>query len=605
MRYGVERLLKKFDNIKLKHKLILTNGAVLLIPILLFATITFNYNKKTIIQENIRDMAIELTEEYNQIQNNIEAFNISMQFIENNTYFIDFLSRNNEEKNYSIEQLIEFNQKEVAAIQRLVNINPYISSVRVYLASSNLPEMWPVLYHNNRLEKFSWYNTKEQEMSPWQFNYSYQDEKSTLGIDADHLIGRIKKIYDMSNEYIGLLETSASMEGFFPGIYNLNDEHWEGFIKEDNTLYWNVQGDQYNWKDDISEIIRITRAQAKEDENFNKVFEVNGNPMIIGYQPIKNLNGGLIKVISLEKQIQSINHSGNIFILEILVLFIILTFILNKIINIILGKFYYIIRLMKKLEKGHLDIEIPDLGKDEVGELALSFKKMHSQIGSLIDTNIKKEILAKDSELRALQNQINAHFIYNVLESIKMMAEIEESYHISDSVTALGRLLRYSMRWKSQMVSLQEEVEYVKNYLILLNLRYDYTIILSIDIPKVILEQEIPKMSLQPIIENAVLHGIEELAEDTTIYIKGKVVGDKYYIEVTDTGKGMNEDEFTSLRRKLSGALQQEPVGHSGIGLNNVKQRLLLCFGNKADLEVSTKQGCYTKVRMVIPIIDQ
>lgn len=590
---------------KLKHKLILTNSAVLLIPVLLLSANTFSYRKKVVIQDSLGDMAITLADEYNRIQNNVEAFNTSIQFIENNRHFIEILSVNNKKRISSIEEIMELNQKEVATIQRIVNTNPYVSSIRIYLASSNLPEMWPVLYHNYRLEKLSWYHKEEEDMDSWQFDYSYNGEMNALWVDTKHLIGRVEKLYDIGNEYLGLLEISAPMNLFFPGIYSTTNEEWAGFIGEDGALYWDIEADQYQWKEHLPEIIQEVRRESGEQTAFNKVFHIDKVPMVIGYQPIESLHGGLVKVVSLEKEFRDINRSGNLFILQILTLYAILTFVLNKIINIILKKFYFIIQLMKKMERGYLDIEVPDLGRDEVGELALSFKRMHSQINYLIDTNIKKETLAKDAELRALQNQINAHFIYNVLESIKMMAEIDENYQISDSVTALGKLLRYSMRWKSHMVTLEDEAEYVKNYLILLNLRYDYKIILSIDIPKIILQQKIPKMSLQPVVENAVLHGIEELAEDTTIYIKGKVVGDKYYIEVTDTGRGMDEQEFEELQGKLKGTSKEEQQSHSGIGLNNVKQRLQICFGNAADIEVSSKQGCYTKVRMIIPIISR
>ena len=101
------------------------------------------------------------------------------------------------------------------------------------------------------------------------------------------------------------------------------------------------------------------------------------------------------------------------------------------------------------------------------------------------------------------------------------MAEIDEEYVISDAITSLGNLLRYSIRWVSGNVRVEEEIAYIKNYLVLINLRFDYEIYLSLNLPEEVLKQEIPKMSLQPIVENAIYHGIEELAEDTNIYIKG------------------------------------------------------------------------------------
>ena len=145
---------------------------------------------------------------------------------------------------------------------------------------------------------------------------------------------------------------------------------------------------------------------------------------------------------------------------------------------------------------------------------------MLDNIQVLMREKIQQEVLVKNTEIKALQNQINAHFIYNVLESIKMMAEIDEKYEISDAITALGELLRYNLKWVSSNVTIREEVAYIRNYIRLMNLRYDFAIILSVNIDDDIYSQSIPKMSLQPIVENAILHGIAELGEDATIYIK-------------------------------------------------------------------------------------
>ena len=166
---------------------------------------------------------------------------------------------------------------------------------------------------------------------------------------------------------------------------------------------------------------------------------------------------------------------------------------------------------------------------------------MLDRIQLLMQEKIDGEVLVKNTEIKALQNQINAHFIYNVLESIKMMAEIDEKYEISDSITALGELLRYNLKWTSSNVSIREEIAYIRNYIRLMNLRYDFTIILSVKIDADLYSQRIPKMSLQPIVENAILHGIAELGEDATIYIKSVRENDDFEIMITDSGVGMDE----------------------------------------------------------------
>lgn len=234
--------------------------------------------------------------------------------------------------------------------------------------------------------------------------------------------------------------------------------------------------------------------------------------------------------------------------------------------------------------------------------LGSQINDMEVSIQRLTDDNLKHELLVKNTEIRALQNQINVHFIYNVLESIKMMAEIDEKYDISDAITALGKLLRYSMHWTSGNVTVAQELEYIQDYLRLINLRVDYEIYLSENIPAVVRRQEIPRMSLQPIVENAIYHGIEQLAEDTNIYIKGIIEGEDCVIEITDAGKGMSPEEVENLYRRINGELETSGGSGHGIGLKNVQDRIKMNFGEKYGLEIASKPGCYTKVGVRIPM---
>jgi two-component system sensor histidine kinase YesM len=282
---------------------------------------------------------------------------------------------------------------------------------------------------------------------------------------------------------------------------------------------------------------------------------------------------------------------------------ILLSFVIDGLVRQVLKNFYVVLRTIRQVRKGDLSVRAPLVNRDdEMGELAHQVNRMLDNIQTLMQQNIDRELLAKDSQIKALQNQINAHFIYNVLESIKMMAEMEEEYVISDSITSLGKLLRYSMKWTSENVLVSEELEYIKNYMALINLRFDYDIILSLNIPTAIMMQKIPKMSLQPIIENAIIHGIEELADDTTIYIKGIVEGEDCRIEITDNGRGMNEEELKRLEDKIAGLAPDGGGSGNGIGLKNVQDRLHIAFGEKYGITVSTREGCYTKVCVTIPM---
>ena len=284
-----------------------------------------------------------------------------------------------------------------------------------------------------------------------------------------------------------------------------------------------------------------------------------------------------------------------------LVIMLLITVIVDLIVRRMLRQFYVIMEAVRKIQAGDLDVRMEEGKKDEMGELSIQLNKMLDRIQALMQENINREVLVKNSEIRALQNQINAHFIYNVLESIKMMAEINEEYEISDAITSLGKLLRYSMKWVSRNVLLREELEYIKNYMVLINLRFDYDIYLSTNLPEELLDQEIPKMSLQPIVENAIMHGIEEMAEDTNIYIKGTIEDDVCRIQVTDAGVGMSEEALEELRRKIHEGVETTGGKGHGIGLKNVQDRITMAFGNAYGLEIDSKLGCYTKITMRLP----
>ena len=286
-----------------------------------------------------------------------------------------------------------------------------------------------------------------------------------------------------------------------------------------------------------------------------------------------------------------------------IVILIFMAFVCNYIVNRMLRQFYTILQSIRKVQQGDLDVRIDRISNDEVGELGSQINTMLDRIQKLMEDNVNREILAKDSQLKALQNQINAHFIYNVLESIKMMAEIDEEYVISDAITSLGKLLRYSMRWTSGNVRVSEELEYIRDYLMLINLRYNFTISLSTKLDGEMLDQEIPKMSLQPIVENAVLHGIEPTLRDSTIYIKGWREENDCVIEITDGGKGMTEEELRVLCKKLKDGV--ETTGGkgkgNGIGLKNVEDRIQMAFGKEYGLSVASKKDCYTKISVRLP----
>ena len=388
------------------------------------------------------------------------------------------------------------------------------------------------------------------------------------------------------------------LENLLSSLYETIEDEWSCFISEEGNLYFggNEQGR-------FAEFVRAKMEEGFEKEGIHTEYiKQNGEHFIVSYSYIREMQGTLLAVKDITENVRSVYRMRNSFVAVMLVLIVGLAFLIHWIVMRLLRHFYDILRSIRAIQKGDLSVRIENCENDEMGELGEQINKMLDCIEQLMKENIDREILTKNAEIRALQNQINALFIYTVLESIKMMAEIDEEYAISDAITSLGNLLRYSMKWVSDNVLVEEELTYIKNYLALINLRFDYEIYLSLNLPEDILRQKIPKMSLQPIVENAIYHGIEELAEDTNIYIKGFTRGEDCIIEITDAGKGMSEEQIERIKKKIAGEIETDGGSGNGIGLKNVQDRIRMSFGEKYGIDIASKLGCYTKITVCVPM---
>lgn len=589
----------KIKGLKLNHKFNIIVVGFVLILVAAFTVFLFRNMETTAINEQKNNMEYALDSNYTQILKQIESINMSSQFFLSDKKLLEYLKKIKRDETISAEELMNFYTEDVASLERLVNNSPYLYQVRLYVDSDSMQEMMPILFRRERMERLSW--AGDAEISGWKFNYTDTIFDSFVMNQNQKIMSLVTPVKDYAYGELGILEVAMPMKTMFPTLYDETMDMWSCFVDDAGNWYCTEADGK---KDQEEEYIQYIQEQAVLEGREKSVTYVtlSGEALIVGYMPIRELSGGLVCIRNLDNEIGRIHSSRNYFILLILLATVVLVLLVNLITKLLLKQFYSILNSIREVQKGDLNVVIPESGNDEMGELGSQINEMLVTIRRLMDENIQREVLVKDSEIRALQNQINAHFIYNVLESIKMMAEIDEKYEISDAITALGKLLRYSMKWSSGNVTVEEEIEYIRNYLSLINLRFDYEIYLSLNLPNLVYKQRIPKMSLQPIVENAIYHGIEQMAEDTNIYIKGMIEGEDCMIEITDAGKGMSEEELENLRKKIAGKMETGSSSGNGIGLKNVQDRIHMSFGENYGIEVVSKLGCYTKVILRIPV---
>lgn len=261
-----------------------------------------------------------------------------------------------------------------------------------------------------------------------------------------------------------------------------------------------------------------------------------------------------------------------------------------------------LVRLMKTVQTGNLEVTFPVRGRDEIGVVGSAFNRMLIRVKSLLHDVYQAGQRKNEAELEALQNQINPHFIYNTLESIRMTAVINDDIEVSDMTLLLGKLLRYGIGPGTVTVSLAMEIEHLQMYLQLLNYRYgDNRFVLNVEGGNVDMNMPIMKLLFQPIVENAVYHGMDESEPRMTIRLKYEESGADHLLTISDDGIGMDQATLRRLRTTLNDQERKLSEGGRGIGLRNVHERLKLRFGEGYGISIHSELGVGTNVTVKIP----
>ena len=588
----------RFFKQKLNNKFTIVIGIIIFIPVSIIFLALFQNIRNNAEQQALGNLKYNMNQNYLAVQKTVELCNMSTQLFLNYQNLNDFLSGIEDGVPLETAQLVQFRQNEIGMLEALVNSNPYLYQIRVYTDNDEIPEMMPILYKRERMLQLAW----AQNYSSGQWQFDYKDNMFPKRVNpSEHTMALVTSIADYQGNEIGVIEVAVRMDTVFSTIFKTNHQEWACFVDENGMIYTQNEKNENSKWDKVKEDIVAEFILPDQGEVYTKT-TISGEKVVLGIVPIKELSGHMIHLVSMEEDFSQITKQRNLYFIGLGFVFIILSFFVNMIVKLLLKRFYEILTTINQIQEGDLDARVNQSGSDEMGELGTNINRMLDTIEQLMHEGIRQELFMKNSEIRALQNQINAHFIYNVLESIKMMAEIDEKYQISDAITSLGKLLRYGMKWSTKNVTVEEEIEYIKNYLDLINLRFDYKIDLVLDIPKIVYPQSIPKMSLQPIVENAIYHGIEELAENSRIYIRAKVDKEKFTIEIIDLGSGISKEKIVRLQKKILGELEVEGGSGNGIGLKNVQDRIRMLFGDQYGISIISETNYYTKVILKLPI---
>ncbi len=268
--------------------------------------------------------------------------------------------------------------------------------------------------------------------------------------------------------------------------------------------------------------------------------------------------------------------------------------------------------LLKNIEtmsKGDFTRTIEPVSYDEIGMLACEFNTMGRKINQLIETVYIEKMKIKNAELKALQfeydslqSKMNPHFLYNTLETINSMAKLRNEHEIGEMVCLLGNLLRSSISSKKNIIRLQEEIDYISGYLKIQSLSYGNMIQVEYNFDECLMDALVPKLILQPIVENAIIHGFEKKRGNSRISISSLCKDKLMVLKVVDDGMGIDNEILKNILNGSEGYTQENNNGHTKVGINSVDKRIKILYGEEYGVKIHSIEGKGTDVTITFPL---
>ena len=261
-------------------------------------------------------------------------------------------------------------------------------------------------------------------------------------------------------------------------------------------------------------------------------------------------------------------------------------------------------------QKGHTLIQSTQYlnRKDEIGTLYNEYNAMVESLNASVKQDYHDKLVILDAQMKSLEAQINPHFLFNTLESINSMAELDDNEQIATMSMALGNMFRYTLKTQSELVTVEDELGHVNDYVSIQQLRFDSRFRLEVHASPEFRKLKVLKLILQPLVENALYHGLQYCTMGDFISIKGQTDERFIYIDVYDNGQGMDEVTLRTLQNSLNQEASFTELGHrnkQSIGLKNIHSRIELYYGRGYALFITSQPGEWSNIRIKLPILKQ
>lgn len=573
-----------YTNLRIKHKLFVLISVIMGVVAVIGVVVqqyAFEFYDEEVYQQSSKALSLSSLSIENELKKMEKLSFMIMTDPTLQVYLRSIKSGGSDYDNYVVRTKI---------MERMVNIgalDKYILSTQLYDAFDNeyFVGTSSITMFKKRLDQI------KAETNPNKGGNTWVAPDST---DNALIAAReIRSFEQLKLDNLGTLAIRINMKALFSDFakgMRINSSDAQLIIMQDNKPIYPDPG---------ATDFPINRLPGMGQDSGYETMKVNGKQYFVTYIASTYTDWTYYTLIPFDDIFERIVKVKQTIIVIFAVLFLCIILFSIRFANGIIKPIERLNAKMKKVQLGNFEYaEEPNergLAMDEAGQMHRNFRIMVERINELIHENYVKQLTIRDTEFKALQAQINPHFLYNTLESINWSAKLSNQTHISQMVEALGSLLRTSINLKEPIIPISKELEIVSHYVTIQKYRFEERLDFHIDVPERLLHGSIPKLSLQPIVENAVNYGLEQMIDTCSIRIHAYDENDKLYISVTDNGPGMEEQLVAKL---LSGEVKTKG---SGLGLKNIVDRIKLLYGDAYGIHIESIVNGGTKVTLMLP----
>lgn len=592
------KLSLKLDNIRLRYKMMIIYIFCVLLPIVLTNIVFYQVTMNNVKSQHMQDLMRALEQVKDEFRREIDdAVRVSSVF--NTDYILnEILER---EYKSPIDYIAAYDSYLRKILNNYIPSYTFVQSIKIYMDNPTILYAGGIGYLSDKVRNSNWY--KELE------------EAETKGISV--VVTRTEKEDNFRAED-NVLDTFSVVRRM--NYFNFfGDSKWEKIVKielrtqaiEQIFSNRNLDGHIYllNEKDQI-EYTTDPNINWQTDTVFfyELSFPKDSIELISTYSGSKYLSDWkLVSVISEEVVFSEIHKPRQLIIWMVLINLLYSTAVIFWVTRSMNVRLVKILRHMEKVKKQEfVPIEMPRT-YDEIGELQNEFNRMIMKIKSLIYDVYIADIRQKNLEiehfkaqLNALQSQINLHFLFNSLETIRVRSLIKKETETARIIHNLAKLLRSSLTWNKGLITVKKELEFINCFLEIQKYRFGDRLNYDIDVDPKALDVVIPKMVFLPFVENASIHGVEPMKDGGEIYISIGLEGNYLQFSVRDNGVGMEAERL----EQIYGYLQRNEEIGERVGVQNVIYRLKMLYGDQFQLFIDSAPGKGTLVRITVPIKD-